>query len=75
MSPLPVSIGINAVPWAEVFIESSETNEEISYGYTPITVDVPIGAKVILRHDNKEKVFPYEAWKDEQTISHNFLNQ
>ena len=70
---IPISIGINAVPWAEVFIKSPETNEETSYGHTPITVDVPIDAKVILRYKNKEKVFPYEVWKDGKPISHNFL--
>ena len=70
---IPISIGINAVPWAEVFIKSPETNEETSYGHTPITVEVLIDAKVILRYKNKEKVFPYEVWKDGKLISHNFL--
>ena len=74
---VPVSIGINVVPWAEVFIKLPETNEETSYGHTPITVDVPIDAKVILRFNNQEKVFPYEMWKggeDGKEISHDFLN-
>ena len=74
---LPVSIGIQAVPWAEVFIKSAETNEETSYGPTPLTVDVPIDAKVILRFNNQETVFPYEMWKngeDGKEISHDFLN-
>ena len=71
---LPVSIGINAVPWAEVFIQSPETNEEVSYSYTPITVAVSIGANIILRHNNKERVFPYEVWKNGKPISHNFLD-
>ena len=70
---VPVSIGVNAVPWAEVFIKSPEANEDSSYGHTPITVEVPIGAKVILRYNNKERVFPYEIWKDGKPISHNFL--
>ena len=74
---LPVSIGIQAVPWAEVFIKSAETNEETSYGHTPLTVAVPIDAKVILRFNNQETVFPYEMWKngeDGKEISHDFLN-
>ena len=69
------TVSINAVPWAEVLIKSPETNEEISYGYTPITVDVPIEAKVILRYNNEEQAFSYKLWKDEKRISHDFLSQ
>ena len=69
------TVSINAVPWAEVLIKSPETNEEISYGYTPITVDVPIEAKVILRYNNEEQAFSYKIWKDEKRISHDFLGQ
>lgn len=69
------TVSINAVPWAEVLIKSPETNEEISYGYTPMTVDVPIEAKVILRYNNEEQAFSYKIWKDEKRISHDFLGQ
>ncbi len=44
---------------------------------TPIPGDlkVPIGTAIKLMYRGKEKIFSYEAWKDEKAISHDFLNQ
>ena len=44
---------------------------------TPIPGDlkVPIGTAIKLMYRGKEKIFPYEVWKDGKTISHDFLNQ
>lgn len=91
--PLPVTVSINAIPWARVFIKLPEgddfieprvqdftiqpgPNQEKS-NVTPIRggLKVPIGTTIKLVYESKEKSFPYEAWKDEKTISYDFLNQ
>ena len=44
---------------------------------TPIRGDlkVPVGTTIRLVYQEKEKIFPYEIWKDGKTISHDFLRQ
>ena len=44
---------------------------------TPIPGDlkVPIGTAIKLMYRGKEKIFPYEVWKDGKTISYDFMNQ
>ena len=44
---------------------------------TPIRggLQVPTGTTIKLVYQDKEKIFPYTIWKDEKTISHDFLNQ
>ena len=44
---------------------------------TPIrgSLKVPVGTAIKLVCRGKEKIFPYEAWKDGKTISYDFLNQ
>ena len=88
-----VSVSINAIPWARVFIKLPENNYFIvprardftippasdgeNANVTPIPGDlkVPIGTTIKLTYREKEKIFPYEVWKDEKTIWHDFLNQ
>ena len=88
-----VSVSINAIPWARVFIKLPENDHFMgprardftippesngrNSNVTPIPGDlkVPIGTTIKLLHRGKEKIFPYEAWKDGKTISHDFLNQ
>ena len=90
---LPVTVSINAIPWAEVFIKLPESDDFIepraqdfaippgpnqeNSNVTPIRggLKVPIGTTIKLVYETKEKSFPYEAWKDEKTISYDFLNQ
>ena len=31
--------------------------------------------KIKLMYRDKEKIFPYEVWRDGKTVSHDFLNQ
>ena len=90
---LPVTVSINAIPWAKVFIKLPESdgfiepraqdftippdpNQEKS-NVTPIRggLKVPIGTTIKLVYKEKEKVFSYDAWKNGQSISHDFLNQ
>ena len=92
-SPATVSVSINAIPWARVFIKlpqggdfieprvqdftiPPESNVENS-NVTPIRgrLKVPIGTTIKLVYQEKEKIFPYETWKYERTISHDFLNE
>ena len=88
-----VSVSINAIPWARVFIKLPANNDFIEprardftippepnqkeSNVTPIPGDlkVPSGTAIKLMYRGKEKIFPYEAWKDGRTISHDFLNQ
>ena len=90
---LPVTVSINAIPWARVFIKLPEGDNFIApraqdftiqpqpnpkkSNITPIRggLKVPIGTTIRLVYEEKEKSFPYEAWKDEKTISYDFLNQ
>ena len=93
LTSLPVTVSINAIPWARVFIKLPESddfiepraqdftippdpNQETS-NITPIRggLKVPIDTTIRLVYEEKEKSFPYEAWKDEMAISYDFLNQ
>ena len=90
---LPVTVSINAIPWARVFIKLPQSdgfiepraqdftippdpNQEKS-NVTPIRggLKVSIGTTIKLVYKEKEKVFSYVAWKNGQSISHDFLNQ
>ena len=86
-----VSVSINAIPWARVFIKLPENDYFMeprardftiepngrNSNVTPIPGDlkVPIGTTIKLLHRGKEKTFPYEVWKEGKAISHDFLNQ
>ena len=90
---LPVTVSINAIPWARVFIKLSQSDDFIEpraqdftippdpnqekSNVTPIRggLKVPIGTTIKLVYKEKEKVFSYDAWKNGQSISHDFLNQ
>ena len=63
-------------PRVQDFTVSPEPNNK-NANVTPIrgSLKIPIGTTVKLVYQDKEKIFPYEAWKDGQTISHDFLNQ
>ena len=63
-------------PRAENFTISPESNRQNS-NITPIRggLKVPIGTTIKLVYQDAEKIFPYEVWKEGQTISHDFLNQ
>lgn len=53
--------------------ESNTRNANV----TPIRggLKVPAGTTIKLVYQEKEKIFPYEVWKDGKTISHDFLSQ
>ena len=76
-----VTVSINAVPWAKVYIKLPGTHrfvkpsEKIS-NVTPIRggLRVPVGTAIKLVYKDKEKTFGYEAWKKSNTISHDFLS-
>ena len=88
-----VSVSINAIPWARVFIKLPESDHFMepraqdftippephgrNSNVTPIPGDlkVPIGTTIKLMYRGDEKIFPYEVWRDEKTISHDFMNQ
>ena len=88
-----VSVSINAIPWARVFIKLPENDyfmeprprdftippepNQKESNVTPIPGDlkVPSGTAIKLMYRGKEKIFPYEEWKDGKTISYDFLNQ
>ena len=90
---LPVTVSVNAIPWAKVFINLPESDDFIEprtqdfaippdpdqkkSNITPIRggLKVPIGTTIKLVYEEKDKIFPYEAWKAEKTISYDFLNQ
>lgn len=61
-------VRISADPDAQVFIKRSETAMEEFIDDVPITVDVPIGATIILRYNNKEKRFLYEEGTNEERV-------
>ena len=63
-------------PRAQDFPLPPEPNEQ-NANVTPIRggLQVPIGTTIKLIYQDKEKIFPYEIWKDEKTISHDFSNQ
>ena len=63
-------------PRAQDFAIPPEPNRKNS-NVTPIrgSLKVPIGTAIKLVCRGKEKIFPYEAWKDGKTISYDFLNQ
>ena len=63
-------------PRAQDFTIPPEPNQKKS-NITPIRggLKLPIGTTIRLVYEEQEKSFPYEAWKDEKTVSHDFLNQ
>lgn len=63
-------------PRAQDFTILPDPNQEKS-NVTPIrgNLKVPIGTTIKLVYKEKEKVFSYEAWKNGESISHDFLNQ
>ena len=90
---LPVTVSVNAIPWARVFIKLPQSDDFIEpraqdftippdpnqekSNVTPIRggLKVSIGTTIKLVYKEKEKVFSYVAWKNGQSISHDFLNQ
>ena len=79
--PRVVSVSINAVPWAKVFIKLPGTDRFVKppkkkSNVTPIRggLKVPIGTEIKLAYWGIEKVFPYESWKESKSISHDFSN-
>ena len=75
-----VSVSVNAVPWAEVFIKLPGTDRfikppEKKSNITPIRggLKVPIGTEIKLVYEGIDKVFPYEKWRRKKSISHDFL--
>ena len=93
LTALSVTVSINAIPWARVFIKlpqgddfiepraqdftiQPEPNQKNS-NVTPIRggLQIPIGTVIKLVYEDQEKIFSYEAWKNGQSISHDFLNQ
>ena len=80
-TPRVVTVSINAVPWAEVYIKLPGTDRfvkpaEKKSNITPIRggLKVPIGTEIRLVYEDKEKTFGYQAWKTGKSISHDFLN-
>ena len=80
-TPRVVTVAINAVPWAEVFIKLPKTDRFVKppnkkSNITPIQggLSVPVGTKIKLVYDDIEKIFGYEAWQTSKTISHDFVN-
>ncbi len=87
--PPPVTVSINAIPWARVFIKLPQSDSFIEpraqdytrpaepnrTNVTPIRVRVPVETTIRLVYEEKEKIFPYEVWKDGKTISHDFFNE
>ena len=63
-------------PRLEHFTIRPEPNRK-NANVTPIrgSLKVPVGTAIKLVCRGKEKIFPYEAWKDGKTISYDFLNQ
>ena len=63
-------------PRAQDFTIPPDPNQKTS-NITPIRggLKVPIDTTIRLVYEEKEKSFPYQAWKDEKTISYDFLNQ
>jgi hypothetical protein len=72
---LPQSDGF-IEPRAQDFTIPPDPNQEKS-NVTPIRggLKVSIGTTIKLVYKEKEKVFSYDAWKNGQSISHDFLNQ
>ena len=62
-------VEIKATEGTKVFVKLPR-GEEQYLDNVPATVDVPIGATVILRYNSQEKVYPYGTW--EEGISHYF---
>ena len=93
LTPLPVTVSVNAIPWARVFIKLPQADDFIEpraqdftippdpnqekSNVTPIRggLKISIGTTIKLVYKEKEKVFSYAAWKNGQSISHDFLNQ
>ena len=78
--PSPVvTVSINAVPWAEVFIRQPDSDRFIKppgkkSNITPIRggLKIPTGTAIRLVYEDKEKTFGYETWKASKIISHDF---
>jgi hypothetical protein len=72
---LPESDGF-IEPRAQDFTIQPGPNQKKS-NVTPIRggLKAPIGTTIKLVYAAEEKSFPYEVWKDEKTISYDFLNQ
>jgi hypothetical protein len=62
-------VEIKATEGTQVFVKLSEGVEQY-LDNVPATVDVPIGATVILRYNSQEKVYPNGTWQG--GISHDF---
>ena len=79
--PAPnVSVAINAVPYAEVFIKPPQSDKYTppvrpDERYTPVTLEVPVGTDIKMRYKESEKEFRYEDWKKGDPIWHDFLEQ
>lgn len=80
--PSPVvTVSINAVPWAEVFIKLPETDRFIKppgkvSNITPIRggLKVPVDTTIKLVYGEMVRIFNYKDWKHNKSISHDFLN-
>ena len=89
--PVPVSINaipwarvFIKLPQGDDFIEPRGQDFTIppepnnrNANVTPIqgSLKVPVGTTIKLVYQEKEKIFPYDVWKDGKTISHDFLSQ
>ena len=78
--PRLVSVSINAVPWAKVFIKLPGTDRFVKppkkkSNVTPIRggLKVPVCTAIKLVYRGLERVFPYASWKESKSISHDFL--
>ena len=63
-------------PRTQDFIIPPEPGEPET-NLTPIRgggLKIPIGTMIKLKYRDEEKSFPYEIWKEDSRISHNFLN-
>lgn len=82
--PIPtrdVTVSVNAVPWARVFIKLPGSDRFIKppgkrSNVTPIRgpLKIPVGTAIRLEYEDKEKTFEYDGWKTSKTVSHDFLN-
>ena len=79
--PAPnVSVAINAVPYAEVFIKPPQSDNYIrperpDARSTPVTLEVPAGTDIILKYKEYEKESPYEEWEEDGEIWYDFLEK
>lgn len=78
--PKLVTVAVNAVPWAEVFIKPPGTDRFTrppgkESNITPVRggLKLPIGTTIKLVYGDNEKTFGYEEWRTRKNISHDFL--